>query len=148
MSSNDDSYDLGCLLVGVIVIIVVIAALLGGVYLLKNYFYYTVAAVAIIYIVTRFIYNYRSKREQQDENIKLLEKAKKGDTRAMEALANRTNHGIPFTEALQWKKRAKEISEQREIKRKKKEQESRQKYKATQTKYKEIVESKLNEEKQ
>ncbi|MDE5876116.1 MAG: hypothetical protein K2H47_01200 [Muribaculaceae bacterium] len=147
MNSNDNTDDYGSVLFVVIGIIVVIAALLGGMYLLINYFYYTVAAAGIIYMVARFIYHYRTEMKQQDENLKLLEKAKKGDIRAMEALSNHTNQCISFTEALQWKNIAKEISEQREIKRKKKELESKQKYKAAQTKYKEIVESKLNKEK-
>lgn len=112
-------------------------------YLLFNYFLYAIGVVALLLFVGMIISIHKDIKEDNKLTKKLLKRAERGDIQAMEELSNRANKGISNIEALSWGQQARELSEQRRIKREKKEKASQIKYESARKKYEDTVLSKL-----
>ena len=123
-------------IIPVLILIIVIALLIGIITLVVNYFVYAVTAFLIIVIVAVLIYK---------RKLELRCEAERGNIRAMEELSYRYDCGVSAEEALEWQKKANELTKRRKIAREKKEKQSAVKRENSRKRFEDLVMSKSND---
>lgn len=132
-------------IIPVLILIIVIALLIGIITLVVNYFVYAVTAFLIIVIVAVLIYKRKQEKNQEIENLELRCEAERGNIRAMEELSYRYDCGVSAEEALEWQKKANELTKRRKIAREKKEKQSAVKRENSRKRFEDLVMSKSND---